>query len=82
MITGEIQPTSLVGSGQLVRGWPNVSERSEFLDMPTSVRAAFRPDIVRLKIADLSLGKKFDARTRKDQKYKQIAVSLRIVGLI
>ena len=50
--------------------------------MATSVKTAFRPDIVLLRTSSLSPGKSLDARDRKDRKYQQIAASLRSVGLI
>jgi hypothetical protein len=50
--------------------------------MSVSPRTAFLPEVVSLKTASLSPGKPFDARNRKDQKYQQIAASLKSVGLI
>lgn len=50
--------------------------------MSTSVKAAFRPDIVVLEIARLTPLKEVGPAIRRDQKYKQIAASLEHVGLI
>ena len=50
--------------------------------MSTSVKAAFRPDIVILEIARLTPLKEISPAVRKDQKYSQIAASLAHVGLI
>lgn len=48
----------------------------------TTLKTAFRPDIVSIKTTNLSFSKPFDARRRKDQKYKQIASTLKSIGLI
>jgi hypothetical protein len=50
--------------------------------MSTTVKVAFRPDIVVLEIARLTLLKEIGPAIRRDQKYKQIATSLEHVGLI
>lgn len=50
--------------------------------MSATVKAAFHPDIVVLKTAQLTPLKEIDAAIRKDKKYKQIAASLEHVGLI
>jgi hypothetical protein len=50
--------------------------------MSTSVKAAFRPDVMILEIARLTPLKGIDPGVRRDKKYKQIAASLEHVGLI
>lgn len=51
--------------------------------MPSkTVRAAFRQNVVSLKITALVPSKKIDPRERHHKKYKQIAASLASVGLI
>jgi hypothetical protein len=50
--------------------------------MSTTVKAAFRPDIVTLEIARLTPLKEVGPVIRRDPKYKQIAASLQHVGLI
>lgn len=50
--------------------------------MPSTVKAAFHPDIVILKIARLTLLREIGPASRRDRKYKQIAASLEHVGLI
>jgi hypothetical protein len=50
--------------------------------MSTTVKAAFRPDIVILEIARLTPLKVVGPEIRGDPKYKQIAASLQHVGLI
>lgn len=50
--------------------------------MSVSPRTAFVPEVVSLKTASLSPGKPFDNRNRKDLKYRQIAATLKSVGLI
>lgn len=46
------------------------------------VKTAFRPDLVILKLKDLSPSKAIHLRDRKHYKYQQIAASLSAVGLI
>jgi ParB-like chromosome segregation protein Spo0J len=46
------------------------------------VKAAFKPNVVRLSTAALVLTRKLDSHERHHQKYKQIASSLASVGLI
>ena len=48
----------------------------------TAIKTAFRPDVVSLKTTSISFSKPFDACRRKDTKYKQIASTLKSVGLI
>jgi ParB-like chromosome segregation protein Spo0J len=48
----------------------------------STFKTAFLPDVVSLKTTSLSFSKPFDVRRRKEQKYKQIAATLKIVGLI
>ena len=50
--------------------------------MPTSVKSAFRPEIVTLEIARLTWLKEITPAMRRDAKYSQIAASLKEVGLI
>jgi hypothetical protein len=50
--------------------------------MPTSVKAAFRPDLVNLEIARLTPLKKISPEMREERKYGQIAASLTHVGLL
>lgn len=48
----------------------------------TVVKAAFRPDLVKLHLRAISPSREFHPRERKDAKYQQIAASLNAVGLI
>ncbi|MDP8988943.1 MAG: ParB N-terminal domain-containing protein [Acidobacteriota bacterium] len=48
----------------------------------TVVKAAFQPQLVKLRLKALSTSREFHPRERKDAKYQQIAVSLNAVGLI
>ena len=48
----------------------------------TAVKAAFRPELVKLQLKALSPSREFYPRERKDAKYQQIAASLQAVGLI
>ena len=48
----------------------------------TVVKAAFRPDLVKLQLKALTTSREFHPRERKDAKYQQIAASLNAVGLI
>src|ERR1019366_7493489 len=50
--------------------------------MPGTVKAAFRPDVVSLRIDSLVPTRDLDPRERYNAKYKQIATSLTVVGLI
>ena len=50
--------------------------------MPTSVKVAFRPDLVNLEIARLTPLKKITPEMREERKYGQIAASLTHVGLL
>src|ERR1019366_80863 len=50
--------------------------------MPGTVKAAFRPDVVSLRIDSLVPTRDLDPRERHNAKYKQIATSLTVVGLI
>ena len=50
--------------------------------MSTTVKTAFRPDIVVLEIARLTPLREIGPAIRRDPKYKQIAASLEHVGLI
>jgi ParB-like chromosome segregation protein Spo0J len=50
--------------------------------MATSVRFAFQPNVVVLKIANLKPSRQIEARERKEQKYRQIEASLASVGLV
>lgn len=48
----------------------------------TTVKAAFKPEILRLKVKDLIPSKEIDPREKMHAKFKQIATSLEAVGLI
>ena len=48
----------------------------------TTIKSAFRPDVVRLQTKDLVPSKAIHPRERKHAKYRQIATSLGTVGLI
>src|SRR5271166_3506104 len=50
--------------------------------MSTTVKTAFRPDIVVLEIARLTPLREIGPAMRRDPKYKQIAASLEHVGII
>ncbi len=50
--------------------------------MPSSVKVAFRSDVVVLSVESLVPSREFDARERHHEKYRQIAASLEAVGLI
>jgi hypothetical protein len=50
--------------------------------MPTPVKAAFRPNVALLNIARLTPLKEISPAMRNEKKYKQIAASLKHVGLI
>jgi hypothetical protein len=50
--------------------------------MATSVRFAFQPNVVVLKIANLKASRQIETRERAEQKYRQIEASLRCVGLV
>ena len=50
--------------------------------MPTSVKSAFQPKVVRLEINRLVPLSKFNAQGRNHQKYKQIAASIAVLGVI
>jgi ParB-like chromosome segregation protein Spo0J len=50
--------------------------------MPRTVKAAFRPDVISLQLDCLVPTRVIDPRERHNAKYKQIAISLSVVGLI
>jgi len=50
--------------------------------MASSVRFAFQPNVVVFKIANLKPSRQIETRERKEQKYRQIEVSLARVGLV
>jgi ParB-like chromosome segregation protein Spo0J len=50
--------------------------------MSTSVRNAFQPNVIMLKLTSLESSREIEPRERKEQKYRQIEASLLTVGVV
>jgi len=50
--------------------------------MPTSIRIAFQPNVIPLKVASLLPSREIEPRERTEQKYRQIEASIQSVGVV